>query len=227
MSRKRLSRGDTRVTNPDFDAVASFYYPLSRIIFAGTQDRAQEVFVQDIQPGSRILIVGGGDGRVLCSFSRYPQLVSEITFVERSGKMLEKARMQNYGSVPVHFVEADIEEYLNSPGVAFYDAIHTAFFFDLFPPEKADALFRQLYRHLKPGGLWMYSDFRSAGTSPRWQRLMLKTMYALFRRTTGVRASFVPDMEQIRGEDLKLMKQYLFYGGFITSELWEKMSDKE
>lgn len=206
---------------PDFNSVARFYYPLSRLIFGLSQTRAQQTFVHLINPGSRILIVGGGNGHILKSFSAPYAETFEIFFVEPAPDMIAMARKKAALSGHIHFIQTTVEQFLGSSKL-YFDVVITAFFFDLFPQPEADALFLRINASLKPGGLWLYTDFQLTGGSLWWQAPLLKMMYTFFRQVSGVKASSLPDMKGYWQDTYRLMDSRTFYSGFIIARAWRK-----
>ncbi len=206
---------------PDFNSIARFYYPLSRLIFGSYQTRAQQTFVHLINPGSRILIVGGGNGHLLKSFSASYAETFEIFLVEPAPDMIAMARKKTAPSKHIHFIQTTVEQFLSSSEL-YFDVVITAFFFDLFPQPEADALFSRINAPLKPGGLWLYTDFQLTGASLWWQAPLLKMMYIFFRQVSGVKASSLPDMKGYWQDTYKLLDSHTFYGGFIIARAWRK-----
>ncbi len=207
--------------NPDFNPIAGIYYPLSRLVFGKAQDRAQEHFIRSVHPVGRILIVGGGNGKILESLSKLPLKHAEIFFVEPAARMLRLARKTGYPVNRVHFIQNTIEQYLAGTEASF-DTIITAFFFDLFPQEQADAHFQLLNSRLKPGGYWICTDFQNAAPPSWWHRPLLKIMYRFFRAVSNVQASRLPGMENNWGKNFILVQQQAFYGRLILTQLWKK-----
>lgn len=208
---------------PDFDRIAPFYSPLSKLVFGRSQIRAQEYFIPAVSPGSRILIAGGGNGAILPALAAHLSGTdSEVFFIEPAPRMLRLARRTHCGPLRIHFIQSTTEEFLRSAELSF-DAILTGFFFDLFPPEKADSLLAQLNLHLKPGGVWLHTDFRLSPGRPWWHAPLLKAMYLFFRKVSGVQASSLPEIQFPR--EFRLLEERTFYGRFIAAQLWKKDSN--
>jgi spermidine synthase len=206
---------------PDFDRVAAYYYPLSRIVLGTSPQRAQEHFIGHLRSNSHILIVGGGNGHLLPPLLRSQDLVRQITFVESSMLMIEKAREKHSKEDRIVFVNSTIEEFLASSPFRF-DAILTGFFFDLFPLAKATDLHQQLFTCLSPSGLWIDTDFQLTKSSPVFHKLLVKIMYAFFRQVSGVEANCLPPLETQWTHSLTLRGSESFYDGFIKTRLWQK-----
>lgn len=206
--------------NPQFDRVADFYYPLSHLVFGRSQQTAQIHFLRRLTPGSRVLVVGGGNGGILPPLAGQVASEGEIIFVESSEEMLVKARKKDVPFPVVQFVHSPIENFLETdPG--FFDAIITGFFFDLFAQEKAGDLHNRISACLKPGGLWFDTDFQ---LEPRswWQKRMMQTMYTLFRPLVNLRTDKLPDLRAQWRAGFTEIAAETFYRNFIITRLYRK-----
>ena len=209
---------------PDFNHIARFYYPLSRVVFGSSQEKAQQAFTPLIRPGSRILIVGGGNGQLLILLLQPSAQKHKIFLVEPAGEMIAMARKKATPSTHLHFIQTTVEQFLGSSKEHF-DVVITAFFFDLFTQAEADNLFSIINNRLNPEGLWLYTDFQLKKSASWWQRPILKMMYAFFRRVSGVRASSLPDMSSHWENDYELLGIRTFYGEFIITRAWRRHED--
>ena len=208
----------------NYDRIARFYDPLSRLVFFNAQRDAQKNQLKFINGHHQLLIVGGGTGWILEAIGKSFSGL-EITFVEISAKMIGMARSKNAGRNVVHFVHAAAEDFSSEVN---YDLIITAFLFDNFGTEKAALVFRKLDVLLKPGGLWLFSDFHldqlKLGV---WQWILLKIMYIFFRIVARVEASALPDTDtlfQAAGYHQRSVSKY--YNGFIKAIVYRKASSK-
>lgn len=208
------------ITN-NYDSIAGSYDALSRLVFFKAQVNAQIRQLHYIEAGSRILIVGGGTGWILEEISKIHPEGLDITYVELSGKMLDRARKRNYGRNQVLFLHANIEEFKCEEH---FDVIHTAFLFDNFEVGAAVWVFHLLLLNLEPGGIWLYTDFKiEPGERSGWKPVMLKIMYAFFSRVADVDATRLPPMDQFfSNNDCELIDEERYYKGFIESKVFQK-----
>ena len=121
----------------DFNFVAPFYKSLSRLVFGDTLVQAQRYFLNQIPIGSKILILGGGDGALLS----YLDITYKVDFVEMSSKMIALAENQDY-LCEVNFVLGD-ESILTES----YDVIITPFVLDCFKEDKLQEVLQKLDQH--------------------------------------------------------------------------------
>ncbi|MDX5348143.1 MAG: class I SAM-dependent methyltransferase, partial [Hymenobacteraceae bacterium] len=163
---------------PDFDAVADFYDPLSRLVFGNTIKNAQTCLLQHIPKTATVLIAGGGTGELLTELLQQHQPVN-VVYLEASAKMLHLTKEKLQRLTPaqreqvqlIHGTEASL------PNTPDFDVIITPFLLDLFPEEQLQPMMQTLHQNLKPGGKWLVADFQLQPESPRWQKVLVKSMY--------------------------------------------------
>ena len=205
----------------NYDRSASFYDFLSRLVFFKAQVHAQIEQLRFIPPSSKVLIVGGGTGWILDELSKiYPNGLT-ITYVEISGKMVEKARKRNMGQNQVSFIQSGIESFAVTES---FDVIQTAFLFDNFSIPRIREVYDKLDSLLHPGGLWLFTDFHyKPENSPFWQGIILKAMYLFFGAIAHVEAknltSMVPYFAAAR---YQIKVQKAFYRNFIQAIVFQK-----
>jgi tRNA (cmo5U34)-methyltransferase len=211
--------------NPNFDKVAPFYDGLSRLVFGNALRRAQGAHLKVIPEEAHVLLIGGGSGWLL------EQLLlqkpnNKVTYLEASTKMFQLARQRlarnpGIAQAAVTFrvgTEGDL-----LPGETF-DVIITPFLLDLFPDERLQHLMNRLYLALVPGGLWLFSDFWLVQSpAPRWQQLLLKSMYAFFGLLSKVQATTLPDFQQHFARLAVHEEQsQQFYKGMVQAKVYRK-----
>ncbi len=175
----------------NYDPIARHYDALSRLVFHKAQVNAQIHQLNFIPAAGKILIVGGGTGWILEELSKiHPQCLS-ITYVEISAEMISLAKKRNIGKNSIDFINCAIEDFIAADQ---YDVVQTAFLFDNFARERIEEVFKKLDHILKPGGLWLFTDFSyQPGKDQRWKGFLLKMMYAFFRRITDTEAKDLHD----------------------------------
>jgi ubiquinone/menaquinone biosynthesis C-methylase UbiE len=205
----------------NYDKSALFYDFLSRLVFFKAQVHAQVEQLRFIRPGSRILIVGGGTGWILDELTKIHQQGLTITYVEISGRMIDKARYRNLGGNDVSFVQSGIESF--DPAGNF-DVIHTAFLFDNFSIPRISQVYDKLDALLKPCGLWLFSDFHyEPENSPFWQGIILRIMYVFFGTIANVEAKkLTPMRPYFARANYEIKAQKGYYHNFIQSIVFLK-----
>lgn len=212
-------------TLPDsgFTRVASFYDPLSRLVYGNSLRQAQQVLLPFIAPQARVLLIGGGSGWLLEQLLRTGNPL-DILYLDAAPAMLKRAqhKLQKftlYHTCKVTFrlgTEADLQ-----PEEQF-DVVFTPFLLDLFQPPRLQQLMHRLTTALAPNGLWLFADFWPVEQpSPWWQRLLEKTMYTFFGLVSGVEARQFPNYGR-HFNALGLSEKYSqhFYNGMVQAKVF-------
>lgn len=202
----------------NYDNSAGFYDGLSRLVFGKALVNAQIEFLNCIPANSNILIVGGGTGWILDEITRIYPAGLIITYVEISAKMTALSRKRNVGKNSVEFIIKPVEQFTAD---AKFDVVITPFLFDNYKEENLPGVFNHIHQMLKPGGLWLNTDFQLTGKW--WQYVLLKTMLLFFKILCGVESWRLPDVaSQFNNLNYKRLDQKLFFKDFIVTGLYRK-----
>jgi hypothetical protein len=112
----------------------------------------------------------------------------------------------------------------NPPRMPF-DLIATHFFLDCFSTADATAIIHLLAGWAAPRARWIVSEFCRSETpmGQVWTGAVIRSLYAAFRVTTGLRTTRLPDYRPaLQSEGFELRKQEHARGGLLVSELWER-----
>lgn len=197
-----------------FDALAPVYDRLARIVFGNSIVVAQTCNLSSIpKTHGNVLIIGGGTGWLLKDLY-FENPSTAIWYYDTSKRMIESAKRNSRFS-EIHFVQ---DHSLPMPGVRF-DAIITNFFFDMFGTDSIKDIIRRIRPHMKDSCVWLVAEFRN--THRLHQRLLLAVMYLCFRLLCRIEGSKLPAWEDaMKGLGLKRIRQNLFYGGMIQSDVY-------
>ncbi len=202
----------------NYNNSAWFYDSLAKLVYGRALINAQVYLLQFVPPGSNILIVGGGTGRILEELTRLHPSGLTITYVEVAVNMMALSRKRNVGTNQVNFITNAIENVALPSG---FDLIITPFLFDNFTEQTLQKVFKHLHPQLKPGGLWLNTDFQLTGKW--WQKVLLKNMFAFFKLVCHIEASALPDIEkQFAQKNYSVIAQKTFFGEFIISKTYRK-----
>ncbi|QCR23244.1 trans-aconitate 2-methyltransferase [Pontibacter sp. SGAir0037] len=210
-----------------FDRTAFFYDRLAKLVFGSAQENAQLALLPFIPAGARVLIIGGGSGWLLeqvlncCS-------ATNILYIDASPAMLTLAR-KRYNRLATTTTGRAAVEFRTGTEVAVkpeeqFEAIITPFLLDLFPPQRLSGLMKRLQAALAPQGYWLFADFWPVQQpTPRWQRLLLWSMYAFFGVLSGVKAKRLPDYQQ-HFQQLRLHETFSksFYQQMIQAKVFQQ-----
>lgn len=206
------------MTENDFDGVANIYDRAARFVFGSSISEAQSTFLPTISPHSRVLIVGGGTGRVLAELLRLRPAV-EVVYVEKSKNMLEAAknRVGEGDASKVRWVNDPLENWETS---AEFDAILCHFFLDVFEHGKLEQLIvPKLVKLLKPEGKLLVSDFQQSNTIS--QKILLWAMHRFFRLTCCLESRTLGDLHgALKMAGFTAIKEAYFFKQLIFSRVY-------
>jgi ubiquinone/menaquinone biosynthesis C-methylase UbiE len=205
----------------NYDNIARHYDLLSRLVFRRSLITAQSRLLQYVQPGSTILIAGGGTGVILEELAKIHDRGLKITYVEISTKMIAIAKKKNRKQNEVQFIHKSVEEFVAEHP---YDCILTPFLFDNFTEDGIGRIFKLLDAMLRPGGKWLFADFfYDSSRGKLWQKLLLKIMYKFFRLICKIEATTLINMENIfEQKGYEKIYEMTYYSGFIKSIVYHK-----
>lgn len=201
----------------NYDNSAVFYDRLSRLVFSKSLVNAQKHFLPHIPANSTVLIIGGGTGWILEEVSKIHPSGLAITYVEISEKMVARSLKRYVGGNQVTFLNQAIQTTALPP----QDVIITPFLFDNFTERSLAPLFTHISDILKPGGVWLNTDFQLTGKW--WQEVLLKSMLLFFKILCGVESWRLPNVTaHFERERYKLAGQKTFYSDFVLTRLYRK-----
>lgn len=205
-----------------FDRLSGIYDFLVSLVFGKSLRKAQCHFLSELPEEGSALIMGGGSGWILEEISqRKPKL--EITYVEASKKMLERAQKRTFVN-PISFVHGN-EQMI--PGEETFDALITPFFLDLFDPVRLLATMSLLDQALSRKGLWLFTDFYvpTEGWTKHFSRFLIYVMYRFFRMLCRIDARRLPDFDQaFQIAKYEEKDTCYFYSGIIRTMTLRKKS---
>jgi ubiquinone/menaquinone biosynthesis C-methylase UbiE len=201
----------------NYDNSAAFYDNLSRLVFGKALVMAQVHLLSHIPANSNVLIIGGGTGWILEEITKLNSSGLNISYVEISEKMTDISRKRNVGNNRVTFINKPIQQImLNQQHV-----IITPFLFDNFTETNLHPLFAHIHSMLKPGGLWLNTDFQLTGKW--WQYILLKSMLLFFKVLCGVESWRLPDVEkQFNEYEYRIIEAKTFFSNFIVTKMYRK-----
>ncbi|HSJ67453.1 MAG TPA: hypothetical protein VK921_07255 [Anditalea sp.] len=203
----------------NYDPIAKYYDPLSRIIFGDSIRRAHQFLLEAIPSGSNILIVGGGTGWILEDIARQHNSGLNITYVEQSVKMMELSLKRDIGNNKVKFECQSIQNVILK---GFYNVIILPFLLDNYTYPNIDRIIRKIESNVTEDGNWMIADF-TLKTGNLWKKIMLKMMYGLLGPLCNLETYTLPDAEAFfLNNDYQVVHQDSFFSGFICSIIYQK-----
>jgi ubiquinone/menaquinone biosynthesis C-methylase UbiE len=170
---------------PNYNHIAWIYDWLAKVVFGGKQEQAKQVFLAKIPDKAKILVVGGGTGKII-DYLRDLNKELEVDFVEQSANMLFYARKRAVTHLKINFHQQSILDFETTD----YDVIITNFFFDQFFQHQVQLILQHLKTKIKPGGLLIFSDF--INTNHLWDSFVTRLMFGFFQLTARIRTNTLP-----------------------------------
>lgn len=142
----------------------------------------------------------------------------QITYAELAPKMIALAQKRNAAGNTVTFINKPVED----AGLQEeFDVVITPFLLDSLSPASFAKVFATLDGLLKPGCLWLNTDFQLSGRC--WQKPLLKSMYLFFRLIDCVETTQLPDIAgQFAAYSYRLADKKMFFGDFIATRAYCK-----
>lgn len=204
--------------NPNsYNIISPFYDVLAKFVYFNNIYRSQLENISKIPNNASVLFIGGGSGKILNSILKgKPQI--RITYIDRSEKMLNKAKNNCNYSNQVEFV-------LGSEGSIpskEFDSIITFFFLDLFEPKAQKQVHCLLKEHLKINGQWLVADFNPANNW--WQKILEYGMFLFLKWSTNIEAKRINNINSLFDPaSFKEETRAFYYGNYIFSTLYRKL----
>jgi len=204
------------------DPLARIYRWLEYLSFGPFLTLSRDYYLHELAESKRILILGGGDGRILPKLLRI-NTQAQIDWIDNSARMraLARSRIPPIDQSRVIFHATDLLRWTPSPSA--YDAIVTHYVLDCFSTGELKKLLPQLIAGITPQARWVIAEFQiptHAFLRPL-MRLLVALMYQLFGWTTGLRNQRLPDYEPLlRAQSLVCRHRHSWLGGFVTAQLW-------
>jgi len=170
---------------PDYNHIAWIYDWLAKIVFDGKQEQAKQEFLTKIPDKAKILVVGGGTGKII-DYLRDLNKQLEVDFVEQSANMLFHARKRTISHLEINFHQQSILDL----GTTDYDVVLTNFFFGQFSQAQALLILQHLKTKLRPEGILIFSDF--INTIHLWDKVITRIMFGFFQLTARIRTNTFP-----------------------------------
>ncbi len=189
----------------NFNFIAPAYDGLVRVVFGSKLWKTQKTHLHLIQPDDRVLILGGGTGRIL---DWIPSC--EVTYLELSLAMIKRAKQRGHAN----FIHAD---FLKWESDEVFDWIICPFFLDCFVESELIKCLNKMDKMLSEQGQVVVSDFKVGKAR---HQLLVTSMMLFFRLTAGLKAKKLLDLTSILKTYFKPMKQASFLNGLVFSDLY-------
>lgn len=153
-----------------FNSIAPVYDWLAQLVFGDAIWKSQIHFLNEIKPSDKVLILGGGSGKILESIP----ICQSIYFLEKSEKMLQLAKKRNVNQK----ISWLCEDFLIYHSEEVFDVIICPFFLDAFNEKNLELVINQIRKYLKSSGKLLVIDFQ---IKKKWHAILVLAMYLFFR----------------------------------------------
>jgi ubiquinone/menaquinone biosynthesis C-methylase UbiE len=197
----------------NFNRIVLFYDFLKRLVFGKQLEKSSSHFLNQILPNSKVLIIGGGTGKILLDFKSTHQ----IKYLELSIGMIEKAK-QRHSKAQIQFIQADILDWTTNDK---FDVVITPFVLDCFNEDQLNLIFPKLKDALNENGEWIQNDFYPKNDA---HRLLVKIMYRFFNRSTNLKVNELADFDSLfKKHNFIFKRKALFYDSMVECKIYQKI----
>ncbi len=189
--------------------------------------RTQRHFLPRLAAHDRVLILGGGTGRILTEMLKRG-IGRQYVYIDISAKMVVAARKRvtRLAAVarPIEFICGSVESIAGRK----FDLIVTPFVLDCFQEAELGLAMRQLNAALIPGGKWLFADFNvPAGLMGFISRSVVRTLYFAFNVLCGLGIKKLAAFDGYFQEmGLSHAAERLFLRGLLVARIYDKMPSK-
>ncbi|MDO6438854.1 class I SAM-dependent methyltransferase [Cyclobacterium sp. 1_MG-2023] len=181
-----------------YNFVAPFYDALATLVLGQKFHGSKWAFLDIIQRGDTVLVVGGGTGANLPDILKRCGKEGKVIYMEASEKMLDKAKKRiplNISGQVEFICRADFkfQEECN------FDVIVTQFLLDVLTDQDITALFEEVNQRVTSDSKWLFLDFFPV----RDKQFLIRLMITCFGILTQHPRKELPD-----------------YAGFFTKGGW-------
>ena len=175
-----------------YNKIAYLYNSLTNIIFGKSIYKIQQELIQYLPKKGNLLILGGGNGKILPLIYLHAPLLS-IDYVEASSTMTKIAKKAKPKNQKITFHHLDVIDYKQK-----HKLIYAGFFLDLFNEKQIEELILKL-ENKRSKTKWYVADFRiNKNISYHLiRRFQLNTTILFFRITTKHSINFLPKIYSV------------------------------
>jgi SAM-dependent methyltransferase len=212
---------------PNFNLIARPYRWFEYLTLGKALENCRLHYLPRLLNKRHALILGDGDGRFLAQLlQQNPNLSADA--VDSSYTMLQLLRQRCEAATPgvatrlrTHHTNALTFPLENAE--AAYDLIIAHFFLDCLTQPELNTLITRTTKHLRPGALWLISDFRiPTGAMRLPARALVRSLYLAFRVLTGLRTTHLPDhATPLTQAGMTRISEHTSLAGLLTTEIWQ------
>ena len=160
--------------------LAPIYDYLASLVLGKAFHESKWTFLEIIQPGDTVWVIGGGTGAILPEILKRCGKNGKIIYMEASNKMLEKAK----GRVSLDCqsrVEFICSEDFGLPKEGGIDVVITQFLLDVLTDHSINSLFQRVKQKVSPSTSWLFLDFYPV-KDKQWLIHLMITSFSLLAK---------------------------------------------
>ncbi|EPR65947.1 class I SAM-dependent methyltransferase [Cyclobacterium qasimii] len=175
----------------NYNLIAPIYDGLATLFLGRKFHDSKWEFLDCIQPGDTVWLIGGGTGGNLPEILKRCGKEGKVIFMEASIKMLNKARKRIHSHVKnqVEFVCADDFKLSRKDKI---DVVITQFLLDVLADDAIDALFDKVRQNVSSNTCWLFLDFYPV-KNKKW---LIHLMITSFSMLAGHPRKELPDYDK-------------------------------
>ena len=193
--------------------IAPVYEFFSHLVFGKDFQRSKTAFLDRIQPGNTVLVLGGGTGSILPELVNRCGISGRILYMETSWEMLRRSRQQLKPSAAARVDWVHSSQVSDLPALK-VDAIISHYLLDVLSDNDIDRLFLEIQPRIHWETCWIFADF-----FPKADReWLLVAMIYLFRLLTRHPRKDLPEYHSyFQKWGWKQVDSVSFQGGFFRA----------
>jgi ubiquinone/menaquinone biosynthesis C-methylase UbiE len=194
----------------DYNLIADIYDIGVSILFGKEVYHSYIEHLDHVKASDKVLIVGGGSGRLLASVSQ----AAEIDYIELSGRMIKQAKEKR--STNIRFHQLDFSDFASDQK---YDWVIFPYFLDLFTIAEIKGFLTKSNGLLKPKGQLIVSDFDLPRSS--WHKGLIAFSIMILRLIVSLRiTNLAPILDILEAEGYQSKDKKVWANGFIFSAIF-------
>jgi len=199
------------LANDQYKYLSSFYKLFERLIFQNTLEKSRVQSTKSVHPNDRVLVVGGGDGRMLKSLPK-----CSVDYIESSNSMLELAQ-KLYTNAEVNFIHSTWEEFEATDK---YDCVFFQYFLDQYDEETIQGIIKKTTSMTHESSKILVCDFQEL-RNKMTHRFLICLMIKFFRLTTGHSQKNLPNINAaLKNSGLTRIKLSEWKNGLVFASVW-------
>ena len=215
----------TKAQTPNFDRIVPIYDFFKTVLFLGAIQRCQYYHFPLLKGSRKILVIGGGTGRIIRQIRRYSNF-EKLDYVDSSSKMIREAtkysqqmHVELENRIQFHSIDIFAHSINNK-----YDVIIAPFVLDCFTDDQLDLLGKKFSSWLMPGGFLLVSDFcesRESLWSRTLSRIITRILYLVFNRACGLNLKRLPNFNRLfQVLPCSIVEKRPFFSGVLKSVVY-------